>query len=244
MRWFLACLALIAALPAFAQQRPDGWSIGGFATIGQSIYVGDTFSARVLPGISYKRGAWSYGFNGISGEIQSTDKSSVKLLLRPRIFGLITSDAPELDGINRNLTADLGASWSYDLTPQTSLEVTALQEVTGAHNGQEVKFEVEQKVNLGVVPFWLSGGATWQSDDLAGYLYGVSSNEAKASRAAYAPGAVLIPSISATTGYPINDRTLMFGSLTYRMLPDEVSSSPIIARDDQVRLSLGVNYNF
>ena len=68
--------------------------------------------------------------------------------------------------------------------------------------------------------------------------------KATATRAAYNPDAALIPSVSATTGYPINDKTLLFGRLTYRLLPDEITSSPIVARDDQLRLSVGLNYSF
>ena len=244
MRLILSSLLFIAAVPALAQQRSDGWSIGGFATVGQSIYVGKDISARILPGISYTSGDWSFGLNGITNTLSKTDTSTVELMLKPRIFGLITSDAPELDGIDRNLTGDVGISWSYKIAPDTTVEASILQEVTGIHNGQEARAEIEQKIMLGPVPIWLAGAITWQSDDLAGYLYGVSASEAAATRAEYNPDAALIPSASATTGYPINDKTLLFGRLTYRLLPDEITSSPIVARDDQLRLSVGLNYSF
>jgi len=244
MRRVFTTLAIMLAAPVGAQQRPDGWSVGAFASVDQSIYVGEDTSLTLLPGLSYKSGDWSYGLNGISGKIHEDGPSSLMVQLKPRFFGLITSDAPELDGIDRNVTADIGGSWSYAFSPKTSLELSALQEVTGAHNGQELEIGIEQQVNLGPVPVWLSGTLTWQSDDLTHYLYGVKPSEATATRAAYAPGSALIPSVAVTTGYPLSARALLFGSISYTVLPDEVSSSPIVARDDRLRFSTGINFSF
>jgi len=244
MRRVFTILAILMATPLWAQDRPDGWSIGGFATIGQSIYLGESASAAAVPNVSYKSGDWTFGVAGITRQFYESGPSKVDLHLKPRFFGLVSADAPELDGIDRNITADIGANWTYTLSQATSFEVEVLQDITDAHNGQEIAFGIEQKVTLGPVPLWMGGTLTWQSDGLSNYLYGVSASEATGSRAAYSPGPVLIPSLSVTSGFPINNRAFLFGSLRYEMLPDEVTASPIVARDGALSLVTGISYAF
>ena len=244
MRSLILALSLIWAMPAMAQQQPDGWSYGAFSTIGSSFYVGQDRSLIVLPGLSYKSGPWRAGLNGVSYRHIDNGRDRLTFSLKPRFFGLIFNDAPELAGIDRNITADLETDYRFKASDDLSFGLRGAFEVSGAHSGQEFEIDVEQKISVAGIPLWLGGALTWQSPDLAGYLYGVGSSEAVSGRPSYDPGAVLIPSVSLSSGYPISKSTFMFASLNYRILPDEISSSPIVSASDQLRLILGVTTSF
>ncbi len=235
---------LILAGTAAAQERADGWRMGGFATLGPSIYAGEDNDLSVIPAISYQTGRWQFGLNGVSAQVWDEGGSALEVLLRPRFFGLVFADAPELAGIDRDITGDVGASWSYDVSPVTSIEVTGLVEVTGAHGGQEIELKLDQEVSVAGFPLFVGASVTWQSADLSGYLYGVSASEATGSRAAYEPGSVLIPEVSISSGYPLGSGAFLFGGVRYSVLPGEVSSSPIVTRDDDFGVFVGVTRSF
>lgn len=243
MRGFLVALALVYGSQLAAQERSDGWSIGGIAAVGQSIYVGEDGGGIVVPAVRYKRGDWTYGLDGVTGRIWDDGPASVEFMVKPR-FPEMSDGTPELAGIDRTITGDAGAKLSYDLGADTTLAITALQEVTDAHHGQEIEVFVERKVAVGPVPFWLSGALTWQSADLAGYLYGVGASESRPGRPAYDPGAALIPSVAIATGYPLTKTGLLFGVLGYRALPSAVTNSPIVDRRDELSLTTGLTFSF
>ena len=244
MRPLILAISLIWALPVVAQQQPDGWSFGAFSTVGSSLYVAEDRTLTVLPSLSYKSGPWRAGLNGVSHRYIDDGVNRLTFALKPRFFGLIFNDAPELAGIDRNITADLGGDYRFKASEDLSFGLKGAVEVTGAHSGQELELDVEQKISVAGIPLWVGGALTWQSPELADYLYGVRASEAVAGRPSYAPGAALIPSISVSSGYPISKSTFMFGSLNYRILPDDVSKSPIVSASDQLRLFLGVTTSF
>jgi len=177
--------------------------------------LGETAGAIALPSISYKQGDWEFGLNGISANLYDEGASKITFLIRPRFPEFSPDDTPELNGLEQNVTGDA-----------------------------EVEFFIERKVQLGPVPIWASASLNWQSSNLSDYLYGVSASEARSGRPAYNPGAVLIPSVALTSGYPLGDKAFLFGVLGYRVLPSEVTDSPIIDRDDELSLITGISYSF
>lgn len=244
MRFFLVFLLALNAYPLLAQEKSDGWSAGAFGTAGQSIYVGKEASFNILPSLSYKTGSLEFGLNGISVTAIEAGPSKVEAFLRPRFFELVFAEAPELAGIDRDITGDLGASWLLEFSPETSVTLTVAQEVTGKHDGQEIELQADHQIAIGQIPVFLTGKLAWQSEGLAEYLYGVRAREATGTRPAYAPGSVVIPSISVSTGYPLTPQALLFGGVAYSALPDAVSRSPIVNRRDEITLFAGINYAF
>ncbi len=243
MRKFLSLFALILSQPALAQDSSDGWSVGGVAFISQSIYVGESTNVFAFPAISYTKGKWEFGVNGITGTLHDEGASKVEFLIEPR-FAEISDDTPELSGMDRRISGDVGARWSYEVVEDTTVEITARQDITDAHNGHELELLVERKVQIGPVPIWASAALTYQDSNLSNYLYGVDVSEARTGRPAYDPGAVLIPSVAFTTGYPLAEKAFLFGVLGYRAMPSAVTDSPIVARDSELSLTTGVAYSF
>ncbi|MEL6423954.1 MAG: MipA/OmpV family protein, partial [Pseudomonadota bacterium] len=153
--------------------------------------------------------------------------------------GLEFQDEDELDGIDRNLTLDLGVTGEYTYG-MTFLKATALQEVTREHDGQELSFEIGQRLRAGPVILEVSGGGIFRSADLNDHLYGVRDNEVRPGRPSYSPDADLTPFVSAGVILPLSDRARAFSRVRYEVLSEAATDSPIIEEDERVEIAFGV----
>ena len=122
----------------------------GYAS--DSAYVGDGSSPRVWPLLRYESPTFSIGTDGL--RLTLTDRAPVRIkgVMSPRFTGLSDPDAPELAGIDRDITADVGVTLRYSLGTGTALTATVLQEVTGQHDGQEVRLGGQAR--LGAATLW------------------------------------------------------------------------------------------
>ena len=240
----LCCSAL--ASPVVAQEGPEGFSIGLGVAAGNGIFVGDDASATALPILRYDSDAFSIGFPD-GARVTLFDLGNVRLsgIVSPRLSAIDASDSADLDGFDRELTADGGIQVRYNIAPQTQLSFRAVTELTDEHGGSEVDLSVSQALPIGTFPLRLSAGVTWHSEELAAYTYGVSAADAAASSfSQYDPGEIIVPHISIGTAIPINDRARILANVRAEFLPDAVSDSPIIDDDVSIGAFIGISYDF
>ncbi|WP_460274425.1 MipA/OmpV family protein [Celeribacter sp. ULVN23_4] len=235
----------IGLVPASAQERPDGFSIGLAVAGGNNIYVGESDDISALPLLRYDSDAFSIGLpDGLTVKLFGANDFEIGAALSPRLFALVDTDASELRGIDRDITVDGGLQARYAFTQQTTLLARAVTEVTDEHGGSEVEIALRHAVPVGRAAFSVEAGATWQSADLSTYLYGVRGSEAISGRAAYDPGDVIVPHLSLGAVYPLNDRMRIVSSIRAEFLPDEVQDSPIVSEDISIGAMIGVSYSF
>lgn len=236
---------LLGAAPALSQQQPEGFSLGLGVMGSSGLYVGEDSAAMAVPLLRYDSDAFSIGLPD-GARVTLLDRSDIRLsaVISPRFSAIDASDAPELDGLNREFTADGGVQGRYAFSGRTQLRFRAVTELTEEHGGSEVALAARHAVPLGRVPLMFEGGVTWQSADLTGYLYGVSVAEATGARPAYSPGDVVIPYLSVGTAVPITQKTRLVANIRADFLPDEVTLSPIVDEDVSVQGFLGISYSF
>ncbi|WP_435170896.1 MipA/OmpV family protein [Falsirhodobacter sp. 1013] len=233
------------ATTAQEQQQPNGFSFGFMAAGGNDVYVGDGEAALVLPAIRYQGNGFSIGFpTGIQARLFQSGHLDVSAVVRPRVFGLVDTDEQELDGIDRNVTADAGFEALYRLADRTGLVMEAVTELTDEHGGTEVGLAVRHDLPFGAVHLNLEGGVRWQDSALSSYLWGVSASEARAGRSAYDPDAGVIPHLSVSAAYPLEDRSILRASIRADFLPDSITDSPLVDENVQVEALIGVAWNF
>lgn len=235
-----AIVALVAG-GAWAQQAPDGWYVGVFGSVSTQPLVGDHSDASALPFVSYRTEQFSLGFDGASYTAFEQNGQSLDLLLRPR-FPLIDEDEPEFAGMSRDIGLDLGAAFAIETGQGFEISVTALQGLTEEQQGQEIDLQFSQQ--LGQLPVSVYAGATWQSDQLTEYLYGVRPGEAAGGRPAYAPGGAVTPYIGVQGFLPVSDRAALIGTVEAMQFPDAITDSPIVEDDGVVTARMGVVFNF
>ena len=240
-----ALLLMALVTPAVAQEGPrDGWSIGVVTAISTNPYIGEGTDALPYPALIYRKGPFSIGTFGVEYDVYESESLTFSAGLVPRFTGLVSTDAPELEGIEREVTGDVALGLEYDIGSGFSADLTFRQEFTGEHDGQEVILDLGYGTQVGKVGLELSAGAAWQSSDLSAFIWGVSASEARAGRPAYAPGDAIVPFAAVNAFYPLNDNRTLIVTAQADFLPSEVSDSPIVDEDDIYSLILGVTYSF
>ncbi|WP_168193227.1 MipA/OmpV family protein [Rhodophyticola sp. CCM32] len=233
-----------AVMPAHAQDDPQGFTFGLAGGTSNSLYVGDEDGTYVFPLLSYQGRGFSVGFDGLAVDIVNRDGVHVEGLLSPRFTSLHDPDAAALQGLDRDITVDAGVRLSYDISQQSTVTAQLLQEVSGEHDGQELSVNIGHQLMMGPLPLGLEAGLIWQSEDLAGYLYGVRPSEVTGTRPAYAPDAAVISFVGMSTAIPISDRAAIFGSVQVQFLDDTISDSPIVAEDTLYSANIGIQFTF
>ena len=236
---------MLCAAPALSQEQTEGFSIGLGVAGSSGLYIGEDSAAMALPLLRYDSDAFSIGLPD-GARLTLLDRSDVRLsaVISPRFSAIDASDAPELSGLDRDLTADGGVQARYVFSQRTQLRFRAVTELTDEHGGSEVALSARHAIPLGRMPLLLEGGVTWQSADLSGYLYGVSAPEATGTRPAYSPGDVAIPYLSVGTAFPITQKTRLVANIRADFLPDKITLSPIVDEDVSVMGFLGISYSF
>ncbi len=244
IRFQAILLAVMLAGPAMAQDGRTGFSFGGLAAVSSNPYIGDDGDVTFVPMIRYQGDGFSVGTDGVAVTVYDNGNSQLEAILTPRFSALDGADAPELAGIDRDLTVDAGLRYTLALGDRSDLRATLLQEVTGEHDGQELDVRITQSVDTGRVPLSLHAGATWRSDDLSAYMFGVRPNEATPGRSAYAPGATLSPYIGATATMPLGDSLALFGTVQAEYFGSAITNSPIVADRSAVSAAVGLQFAF
>ncbi|MGL5010763.1 MAG: MipA/OmpV family protein [Paracoccaceae bacterium] len=241
----LAAFLCILGTAAQPQEAPEGFSIGLGIAAGTSPYIGEDEQATPLPILRYNSERFSIGLpEGARVTLFSQEELRFSAILAPRLSAIALSDAPELDGFDREITVDGGLQADYRVGDAgTRFTFRAVTELTNEHDGQEVSIGVTQPLALGSVPLILSAGAKWQSAELAEYIWGVRAADST-SLPSYSPGEVVIPYILIGTMIPISDSISFVGNIQAEFLPGEVTGSPIIDEDLSVGALLGITYRF
>jgi MipA family protein len=234
----IAATCLSFSTPMLAQPQV-GAGIG--FSHGQSPYRGVSGNPNTIPAFISYEGEKGY-FRGIEAGYylwQTGDRRSnltLSALVSGRLEGYRSTDSLYLQGMDTrgwSLDGGLGLVWRQGLH-QYSLK--AVTDLLGKHQGQEVSagyaYRIPISRDLSLMP---NAGVSWMSADLLDYYYGVADSEEDLTlspqRKAYAVDAGWQYSLGINLNYRLNPRTSLLLSTRTRWLPDSVSDSPLVARD-------------
>jgi MipA family protein len=133
----------------------------------------------------------------------------------------------------RRTTYLAGPEWSFSHGPLIG-QLSALYEVTGRHNGTEVRAAVAAPVIRRKGELVVSGGVTWKSAELVRYYYSVEG--------VYEPGAALNPFIKVAYDQPLSDRWSFSAFVHYEHLAGAVADSPIVSESQVTTAFVGFVY--
>ena len=83
----------------------------------------------------------------------------------------------------------------------------------------------------------------WQDAKMVDYYYGVRASEALLGRAAYSADAALTPDVSLLATRKLGERWSVYARASHAWLPSEVTDSPLVDRNGNTSLFLGVGYS-
>jgi len=119
----------------------------------------------------------------------------------------------------RHTTYLVGPEWAFT-RGKLSGQLDALYEVTGEHDGFEVRAAISVPLSEGRGALVASAGLTWKSAELVDYYYGVEGF--------YVADAALNPFVKLAYTRPLSERWTFNAFAHYEYLGDSVADSPII----------------
>jgi len=133
----------------------------------------------------------------------------------------------------RHTTYLAGPEWIFDYGKITGY-VNALYEVTGEHDGVEVRTALSLPVIESKSSLTASAGVTWKSAELVHYYYGVEG--------LYQPGSAFNPFIKLSFHRPLSERVALRAFAHYERLGESIADSPIISDPGSLTAFIGLDF--
>jgi outer membrane protein len=143
---------------------------------------------------------------------------------------------------DRHMAGLAGIEYSWS-TPLFDLQLQYLTDFTQIHSGEELRIAIAKQWRHGKHQWLASVGANWQSSEVVNYYYGVNSAEADV-RDTYATHSALSPLLRLDWNYQLTERWDLRMLTSYRMLPDEISASPLMNENKVITVFVGGVYHF
>lgn len=146
--------------------------------------------------------------------------------------GQITADQGQsFDVTKRRTTYLLGPEWTFG-SGGVVAQFNALREVTGRHDGYELRGAVAATLFESRGSLVLGAGFTWKSENLVRYYYGVEN--------LYEPGSALNPFVKARYSLTLSDRWAFNTFVQYEDLGSGIANSPLLANRHVTTFFAGV----
>jgi outer membrane protein len=132
---------------------------------------------------------------------------------------------------NRHTTYMVGPEWTFGYGRVTG-QLNALREVTGEHDGYEVRAALAAPLIRSKASLVASAGLTWKSSEVVRYYYGVDE--------LYEPGSAFSPFFKLRYALPLSDRWTINAFAHYEHLAGSISNSPIVTENHVTTVFAGV----
>lgn len=123
-------------------------------------------------------------------------------------------------------------------------QLQALTDVSGVHQGEELRFALSRGTRARHNQFGLALGFSWKSAEVMEYYYGVTEGEASEHRPAYRPGSGASPFVRLSWSRPASESWRWLGSVQYEHLSDAVRDSPLTDQNQVMQIFVGGVYHF
>ncbi|HMP73140.1 MAG TPA: MipA/OmpV family protein [Kiritimatiellia bacterium] len=117
-------------------------------------------------------------------------------------------------------------------------------DVLGVHNGNLVDLSIGRRYRFGKVGITPSLGLSWRSERYTDYFYGVKERFAREDRPAYDPGSSWVPFAQVSGVWSPAEAWTIIGIARAEFFDETIKDSPLIERDAQTSLIVGVSYSF
>lgn len=220
----------------------EGVILGTGVMYSPSIYEGVDDGVTVIPIMIGKYKNFYFKGTTLGYVVNDNEDVHISLIAQPRFSGYHSDDSDVLTGMeDRESSIDGGVkiSWNNDWF---LLNVTGLTDLSGKHDGHEVKVVASRDFLKG--GFTPRIGAKWQSDNMVEYYYGVAGAEVRAGRPSYAGDAVVNAIAGFAIGIPLGDHWTITGDFEYEWFGSKITNSPLVDEDSTLKTMMGIVYRF
>lgn len=257
MKKIICALIIIAAgMSASGRETPPAeyvrtrevFMAGAGAVITRNPHKGIGTESRGIPLFFYSREKLS--LYGPFASYSLLDDAGWRLrgLARMRFEGYEEDDSRYLRGMDdREWTLELGTAVSRAFGPG-ELTATGTADVLNEHRGHELRltydYDFRGAFNVPELSLTPGAGFIYRSSDLNDYYYGVRSDEVIAGRPEYNVGDSTGLLVSLRLNYLLDERWSVMAMTAAEWLGSEITDSPIVEKDYEITLLLGVMYRF
>lgn len=246
-----ACLftALVASGPAARAQdeapaapRPPERLLllgaGVYATSNPYESAREEADGGFLPLFVYQDRFVRADLSGLAINTYANDRFELVTRIAPRFQFIDPKETRDFSFLDRDMGVDLGVRLGSAIGPaRVSLEYLA--DVSGETEGQELTLDATVEATpIDRLSVEAVASLSWKDEALATWLYGVRQSEAGPGRAyefGRSPGApsggVWVPSFGVQMRYQINDRVFVLAATEVEVFGDDITDSPLMAKD-------------
>jgi outer membrane protein len=123
-------------------------------------------------------------------------------------------------------------------------QMTFQQDISNIHRGQQVKLEYSHRWLWHNFRLTLRVGTDWKSARLIDYYYGVSERDTDLVEFYFDGQSGWQTYMSINLQKPINKKWSWLANIRYRRLPDSLTNSPLVEKNNINNIFLGVAYRF
>jgi outer membrane protein len=143
----------------------------------------------------------------------------------------VSTDTQEFPVRPRHTTYLLGPEWTFNHGRLTG-QLNALREVTGEHDGYEMRAALAVPLITSKASLVASTGLTWKSSEVVRYYYGVDE--------LYEPGSAFSPFVKLRYSLPLSDRWTANAFAHYEHLAGSIANSPLVSESHVTTVFAGV----
>ncbi len=251
--FLLAITALVPAAPVVASEvdripiidAPEGTpALGAGIRLSSEQFAGDEVDLDLVPLYLYE-GRWLYAHGTEFGaHLFRNETVSVQVLARYRFTSLDAEDNEFFEGledrrqtIDGGLSVELRGDWG-------EFQADWVTDTLDRHNGEEVNLNYRYRWDVGNWMFSPFVSVAFQDDDLTGYYYGVSAEDAAPGRPAYTPGNATNFAYGVNAWYQLTDHVFLFGNGSFEAFDSTIRNSPLVEEDLVATAFVGAGYLF
>lgn len=165
--------------------------IGAGALVSRSPYRGVSNKTTPLFSVVWDKGP--FYLQGIEAGYKFYNKAplTAKVLVSPRLMGYRASDADALSGMDErwwSIDGGIGVDWTLPYGKNVTLSFKAVNDLLSRNDGRAGEVVLAKKFRGPYFEMTPSLGVRVLSSQMAGYYYGVNSDEVRAGRPEYHPG--------------------------------------------------------
>lgn len=250
---------LLVMTPVEAQEldNPDNkgsqWRLGVMGTWSDDGYVEADNSASVYP-LVYFDSRWLF-FHATQGGIHLYQDDQFTLDAVVSIGGHemdpddLGREALAARGVDRDRLKDRDRSYYAGLAGAWKgrfgvLSAEARTDISGNAEGETYHVAYAYPWHVGQARVTPHIDATYLSDNVADYYFGLDADESLSGSYAYFPDAALVPGVGVDLAYSLSGNWTLYTGVDYQRYPDEIADSPLIEDDHTVSWTGGISYSF
>jgi len=241
MRKFISVTVLSAI--SFTASANDFYLGAGVLVLDQPYSQTDT-QVIPLPYFAYYSENWQIDPSQISYSFETISDVKFGLMVQPRYDGYSEDDSAIFKGMeDRDFAVDAGVKLSYE-SEVGQFEVNVVTDVTGTHEGTEVKGQFSKNWFIESLALSFRTGVSFKSSELVDYYYGVKATEVNTFRAYFVGEKATSVFGAMQFAYPINDQWVLSGMAGYESFSDEIKNSPLLDKSYALTSYLAIAYKF